>query len=549
MANTSPILIVGAGTTGLALACELARHGAPVRIIDKQSGINPHCRACSVHARTLEIFHDFGIIDEILAQGHKVLGMSQYANGERFMHSSGGEIDSPFPYSVNLEQCKTESALERLLHTYQLEVERETELVATFSRPDAVSATIRHGDGREEVVETPWLIGCDGAHSRVRHLNHIHFPGKEDPHQYCLADVLMDSALARDEIHFFMSDRGLLFYFPLPNGRWLISADLPKQHDAAKEQPSLEDVRAIASERGPAGIRISDPRWLAYFRINYRAARHYRHERIFLAGDAVHIHSPMGGQGMNTGIQDAYNLAWKLALVHRGRAPAGLLDSYEQERRPVAEDVLTTTKMLTDRFEAFSSLSPKQRERLYLNMVVPPEVAKRMARHLEQLDLSYVKSPICHQHEGSHFGKTRFAAGPRPGEEAIDAKPLLHENRPTTLFELLRGPKHTLLLFPGADHEAKSWHRLAELAQSVESSLNDLINIYFVAIEAGGAVPSSPESHARLILDPERSLHYRYGAETECLYLIRPDGHVGYRSEPAAAGALHDYLERIFTSG
>jgi hypothetical protein len=124
---------------------------------------------------------------------------------------------------------------------------------------------------------------------------------------------------------------------------------------------------------------------------------------------------------------------------------------------------------------------------------------------------------------------------------------LLHDDRPTTLFELLRGPKHTLLLFPGADHEDKSWHRLAELAQSVESGLEDLINIYFVAI-AAGSVPSNPKFHAGLILDPERSLHYRYGAETECMYLIRPDGYVGYRSEPATAGAFHDYIGRIFSS-
>lgn len=546
-ANTSPILIVGAGTTGLAMACELARHGAPVRIIDKQQGVNPHCRACALHSRTLEIFHDFGIIDEILAKAHRILGTSQYANGERFMHSSGEEIDSPFPFAVNLEQCKTESALERLLRTYDIQVERDTELVAISSQADAVSATIRRVNRPEEVVETPWLIGCDGAHSQVRHLNHLHFPGKEDLHQYCLADVLIEGAPARDEIHSFMGDRGTLFFFPLPDERWLIAADLPTQHDAVKEQPGLQDMQAIVSERGPAGVRIHDPRWLSYFRVNYRAARHYRHQRIFLAGDAVHIHSPMGGLGMNTGIQDAYNLAWKLALVQRGRAPASLLDSYEKERRPVAEDVLTTTKMLTDRFEAFTHLSPEQREKLYINMVVPQEVAKRMARHLEQLDLNYAKSPICRQHEGSHFGKTRFTAGPRPGEEAIDAKPLMHDNRPTTLFELLRGPRHTLLLFPGADHEAKSWHRLTELAQSVERYLDDLIDIYFVAIDAG-SVPSSPNFQGRVILDPERSLHYRYGAETECLYLIRPDGYVGYRSEPATASAFHDYLARIFSS-
>src|SRR5258708_26917185 len=155
--------------------------------------------------------------------------------------------------------------------------------------------------------------------------------------------------------------------------------------------------------------------------------------------------------------------------------------------------------MLGDRFEAFSHLSSEQRQQLYLNMVVPPEVAKRMARHLEQLDLNYTKSPICHQHEGSHFGKTRFMAGPRPGEEAPDAKPLLHDNRPTTLFELLRGPKHTLLLCPGATHDAKSCQLLAELSRSVESGLEDLVNIYFVAIEAG-SVPSNPKFQERLIL-------------------------------------------------
>src|SRR5882757_979133 len=152
MVNNSPILIVGAGTTGLAMACELARHGVPLRIIDQQSGINPHCRACSVHARTLEIFQDLGIVDEVLAQGHKVLGMSQYANGERFMHSSADEIDSPYPFSINIEQCKTEAALARLLKTYDIEVERETELLAISGRPDAVSATIRRASSSQEVV-------------------------------------------------------------------------------------------------------------------------------------------------------------------------------------------------------------------------------------------------------------------------------------------------------------------------------------------------------------------------------------------------------------
>ncbi len=541
----APILVVGAGATGLTVACELARHGAAVRIVDALASINPHCRASSLHARTLEIFYDLGIVDEILAQGVKVLGISQYYGGKRFMHSGGGELDSPYPFAVMLEQCRTEAVLEARLRSLGVEVERETELIATSERSDSVAARIRRADGREESVETPWLVGCDGAHSTIRHLNHIHFRGDEDPHHYIIADVVMESALAHDELHFFLSDNGIVLFLPLPDGRSLILADIPSSHDATQQQPTLDVMQALVMQRGPAGIRIGDPRWLTYFRVNYRAAGHYRHGRTLLAGDASHIHSPIGGLGMNTGIQDAYNLAWKLALVYRGRAPLSLLDSYEQERRPIAEDVLKTTRLLTERFEAFSNLSPEQRERLYFNLVVPPEIARQMARHSEQLDLNYSKSPICCQHQGSHFGKTRFATGPRPGEEALDAGALMHGHHATTLFELLRGPKHTLLLFPGAYHEATSWHRLMELAKSVDAAVGDLINTFFVAAEAA-SIPSDLRSSERVVLDPERSLHYRYGAETECLYLVRPDGYVGYRSEPATASALHDYLRRIF---
>lgn len=540
---TAPVLVVGAGATGLAVASELARHQTPVRIIDKLAGIEPHCRATAIHSRTLEILSDLGIVEEILARSNRVLGTSQYVNGERIMHTSGGELDSPYPFTVTLEQCKTEAALEGLLRTYGLEVERGSELIEISERPDSIAANVRRADGREEVVTTPWLIGCDGAHSLVRHLNRLHFPGEQDPRQYLVADVGMDCALDHDELHAFICEQGLVFFFPVPERRWFVAADIRAHHDPSKEHPTLQEVQAVVTERGPAGIRLGDPRWLAYFRINYRTARHYRHGRVFLAGDAAHIHSLIGGQGMNTGIQDAYNLAWKLALVCRGLAPDSLLDSYDKERRPVAEDVVKTTKILTE--DLFGHLSPERRERLSSDMVVPPELAKRRARHIEELDLNYSGSPICRQHAGSHFGKTRFSSGPRPGEEALDAAPLLLDRQPVALFELLRGSRHTLLLFPGARHEAASWRRLIDLAHSMKSRLGDLINIFFVAIEPE-SVPANALPAEKVILDPRRNLHYRYGAETECLYLIRPDGYVGYRSEPATASALHEYLNKIF---
>jgi 2-polyprenyl-6-methoxyphenol hydroxylase-like FAD-dependent oxidoreductase len=534
----SPILVVGACTTGLAMACELARHHAPVRIIDKQPGINPHCRATVLHARTLEIFYDLGIVDYFLDHGLKLAGVSQYANGKRFLHSTEGDIDSPFPFAVSIEQSKTEAELERLLNSYGIKVERETELLTFVEEPDRVVARIGRANGREEAVGTPWLIGCDGAHSTVRHVNRLHFPGTEDPHQYFVSDVRMDCPLVRDEVNMFVSDTGLLFIIPLPDEQWLVGGDVDTAHDGATEQPTLEEVQAMIDARAPMGIRLKDARWLAYYRVNNRSARHYRHGRAFLAGDAVHIHSPLAGLGMNTGIQDAYNLAWKLALVHRGHASERLLDSYEIERRPVGEDTIKFTMMRTEMLESFRDLSEEQRGKLYFNLSVPPAVARQLKLHQEQLDLDYSKSFACREH---HVGASRFTAGPHAGSQAIDAKPLIHRGRRTALFELLRGPRHTLLLFPGGSREATSWRRMAELSRSIHTRWGELVKICFVAAEPE-RIPSDLDLNGDLIADPERALHGRYGADKECLYLVRPDGYVGYRAQPATASALHEYL-------
>jgi 2-polyprenyl-6-methoxyphenol hydroxylase-like FAD-dependent oxidoreductase len=540
----SPILVVGACTTGLMMAAELARHGAPVRIIEKRSGIDPHCRATSLHARTLEIFHDLGIVDHFLANGVKLHGMSQYANGERFMHSTSADLDSPFPFAVSIEQCKTEAELERHLMTFGVQVEREAELMTFVEKDEKVTATVRRKNGREENISTPWLIGCDGAHSRVRHLNRLHFPGTEDPHQYFVGHARIECSLARDEANLFVSDAGMLFIIPLPDDRWLIGGDMDSMHDAATEQPSPEEVQLLLGQRAPGGMRIKDVDWLSYFRVNNRSARHYRHGRTFLAGDAVHIHSPLAGLGMNTGIQDAYNLAWKLALVQNGHASERLLDSYEKERRPVGEDVVKFTMMRTDQIESFRSLSEAQRRKLYFNLTLPPAVARQLKHHQEQLDLDYSKSFICREH---HAGKSRFAAGPRAGAQAIDAGPLLHGGRETTLFEIMRGPQHTLLLFPGRHHEKNSWHRAIELSQSIGADWSGLLRAWFVALEASD-VPPKLQHKNQVLLDPARALHNRYGADTECLYLIRPDGYVGYRAEPASISAFNEYLSSVLFS-
>jgi 2-polyprenyl-6-methoxyphenol hydroxylase-like FAD-dependent oxidoreductase len=541
--TTEPILVVGGRTTGLTMACELARHGAPVRLVDASPGIDPHSRATVLHSRTLEVFQDLGIVDDLLSAGVRFGGVSEYLGGQRFLHVRYDGVDSPYPSGLSIGQCVTEAALERLAHRLHVVVERSTTLTALAPEPDRVRATLRHADGREEVVETPWLVGCDGAHSTVRHAVGLLFPGEVDTRQYALADVAVDAALAPDEAHGFLGDRGVVFFFVLPEGRRQIVADVPVHHDPATEAPSLADIQALVDERGPAGVRVSDPRWLAYFRIHYRVAWHYRQGRVLLAGDAVHVHSLLNGHGMNTGIQDAYNLAWKLALVVRGRAPASLLDSYEAERRAVAEDVVAATRATTEELMDFPNLSPAQRAQLLFHVVVPEPARLGAARHLEELDLDYRRSPIS-EDAMSEAEAARLAGGPHAGAEARDAGPLEIAGRTLTLFELLRGPKHAALLFVGP--RGGAGEGLAELAATLTRDWGDVVDVYVVS-PADAPVPAALPAGVARVADPAGAAHRSYGAETPCLYLIRPDGYVGCRSAPPAGDALHRYLARVFS--
>ena len=220
MVSAGPVLVVGAGPTGLTMACELARHGAPVRIVDKRAEIDPHCRATSLHSRTLEVFHDLGIVDEVLAEGRPFLAFNEYANGRHISRHPMGHVDSPYPFGLQLEQCRTEAILEALVNRLGVTVERQTELLALKEHADRIDSTLRRVDGREETVVTPWLIACDGAHSTVRHLTHQSFPGAADPHQFILADALVEGPVAADEGYGFLHDTGVLYLFPLSAGAY-----------------------------------------------------------------------------------------------------------------------------------------------------------------------------------------------------------------------------------------------------------------------------------------------------------------------------------------
>ncbi|MEM9731128.1 MAG: FAD-dependent monooxygenase, partial [Myxococcota bacterium] len=507
------------------MASELARYGIPVRIVDESPGIDPHVRANLLHSRTLEIFRTLGIDDEVTRGSIAEHGIRIYAQGSLAGELRHAPVESPFPYGMSQSQATTEAVLEAHLRKLGVRVERSVALRNLDPQSDRVVATIEHSGGRSETFETPWLVGCDGAHSAVRHLTGCAFPGETDPYPYLLGDVVVDGPLNEHEGYVFLHDDGDYFIFStLPGQRRLVCATAPPGHPAEKP-PTLGDLQRMLDVRGVSGLRVSDPRWLAYFRIHYRLAPHYRQGRTFLAGDAAHVHSLMAGQGMNTGIQDAYNLAWKLALVMKGVAPQWWLDSYDAERRLVGAQVVTMTQKMTETLEAFPGLSAKDRERLLGHMFVPESDRIAAARELQELDLDYAESPLCEDGEG-------FTRGPSAGEGAPNVDGLSIDGRPTSVFQVLGTPGYHLFAFIGDLDPADAFQATAAL------SVYPWVEPYLVTTRSPAA-----RAGVAALLDPDGSMHARYEAQVPTVYLVRPDGYVAFRQR-GLDGVQH-HLSRI----
>jgi 2-polyprenyl-6-methoxyphenol hydroxylase-like FAD-dependent oxidoreductase len=517
------VLVIGGRTTGLMMASELARRGVPVRCIDKSSGIDPHVRANLLHSRTLEIFLGLGLAERATEGSIAEEGILFYTNGELAGKSPHQPIDSPFPFGMSQSQAHVETVLEAHLAGLGVAVERGVELTGIQQDGAGVSVTLKREDGSEETVHSHWVVACDGAHSKVRHLTGCAFPGESDPFPYLLGDVVVDDDLERGKGHVFLHDSGELYLFStLPGERRLICANLAAGQ-SVEGAPTLEELQSVVSQRGLPSLRLSDPRWLSYFHINYRLAPHYRQGRIFLAGDAAHIHSLLAGQGMNTGIQDAYNLGWKLAQVARQQAPVQLLDSYEIERRKVGEDVVTMTQEITGTLEHYAALSAQERTKLVAHMFTPEPERLSAARHLQEVDLNYGTSPLSLEPGGE------FSGGPAAGSQAPDAKPLLFNGKSINLFHLEAPTGYRLYLFQGILRKAGQ-REIEQTAADAISRYGDWLEVCFITIEEPdstgyAAVPLT------IIGDPEAAMHNKYGADSSCLYLVRPDGYIAYRSK------------------
>jgi 2-polyprenyl-6-methoxyphenol hydroxylase-like FAD-dependent oxidoreductase len=434
------VLISGAGPVGLTMANELVRHGISVRIVDKSAERTDKSKALVLWSRTLELFDHAGYVDPFLAAGMQAHG-AQMSNGKDVIaRISLDDIDSPYPYALMIPQSDTERVLEERLAKQGVKVERTVALESFKEQGNGVEAVLRKASGESETLTADWLIGCDGAHSIVRHGLGLTFDGTTQPSDWYLADGHFTGLDPGDLLHIFWHKDGILAFFPITEGRWRVIADLgPAEESGHHADPTLQEIQSLITLRATDGIVIKDAHWLAAFRINERKVSQYGRGRAFLAGDAAHIHSPAGGQGMNTGMQDAFNLAWKLSLVIGGVCKPALLDSYSVERSAVGDMVLRNASRLTDAAIVRNPIIQGLRNTVVKFALGFPQLGHRVANLLAELDIGYPKSPLtvagAHQPSARKAGerwperlpadpgRARFTAiGPADAVSALAAK-------------------------------------------------------------------------------------------------------------------------------
>jgi 2-polyprenyl-6-methoxyphenol hydroxylase-like FAD-dependent oxidoreductase len=384
------VLVVGAGATGLSLACGLARRGIDHIVIDHAPQVAANSQTTVVDARTLEVLETIDASDLLLPRGVKVAHFALRDGDERLLDVDFSELPTRYPYMLMLPESTAESVLSERLASYGSSVLRP--VTAVSLQQDESGVTVELWDGRtsrsrgpsRRTISARYVVGCDGMHSQIRSALEIPFVGPSRTESFVMADVRMLWPLPRSEIQLFFSKKGLLVVAPLPDDRYRILATL----DRAIDYPELDDLQELLNTRGPRAspAQVRNVVWSAGLRVHHRLATHYCSGRVFLAGDAAHVHSPVGGQGMNAGIQDALHIAAKLADVLTGRADVSALQQYEEERRAVAAAVGGLTRRMRGVATLRGRVGPKIRNRLLRAMSGVPFFRDELARRISGLE-------------------------------------------------------------------------------------------------------------------------------------------------------------------
>ena len=517
------VLIVGAGPTGLTAAIMLAQSGVRVRVIERDNGPINESRAILVHGRTQEFFDKLGLIGEALEGGKAIDSVNILVGGRQqgTVPIRGKDTETPYQFPLIFEQSKTQRLLLHGLEREGLNVEWSTRFVSLAQDADGVSARITSGS-EEKTIRARYVIGADGAGSPVRHNLGVSFEGSTYEHAFFLADVDMDWERGHEQIYANITKDYFIQFFPMYGEKnFRVIGTLTPEKSRWKDI-SLTQVQDIVSESGVKAT-LSNPRWTAIYRIHKRHTEHFRNGRVFLAGDAAHIHSPAAGQGMNISISDAINVAWKLAATLRGQAGESLLDSYEAERIPVIDQILNTSDRA---FELQATTNPLLKR---ARLVIAP-VAARLLETLpggrsllfdfvSQIGIGYPESPAVETADGAR----EIKAGERAPYGFLE-----REGECISVFNLFRGVEHQLLLFEG-DKPRADFSSLCKKAQTATSGVS--IDPQPIKVPAANT-----------------ALHRAYRVDEPTVFLIRPDGYIGYRGALGDSETLKTYLGRFYTS-
>jgi 2-polyprenyl-6-methoxyphenol hydroxylase-like FAD-dependent oxidoreductase len=500
---TDPVLIVGAGPTGLTAALELSRMGVSLRLIDKREAPATTSRAIGVQARTLELFEQRGLAEEMLRLGNKGRFASIYGGGKRVFRLDFGHVESRYPFMLLISQAETERILREAVARQGVTPEWNTELVGIGQdvlSHDAspVQGILKLADGSLERVAAPWLISAEGAHSLVRTTLDLPFEGHTRDEQYALGDLLVTGDLPDSDICIFSSDHGFMGLFPMGGAhfRLIASNPLSKPSKDSGPGPSLDELQRIYDQRSHIPARLHDLKWSSWFRINSRMVSRLKVGRLLLGGDAAHIHSPAGAQGMNTGIQDMINVSWKLAMVMNGQAPASILDTYEADRLSVMRGVLFRTDTLNNMIGTENPIV-----RTLINHLGPfiggaEMVQENATAGMSQVALNYRNSSLSENH--SHGGALRA------GDRVPDMPVRLRSDgnwEETTLLSALDASHLTLVAavpdgttLPSSLKACVPESRFVEIAADAK----DAVRFETTFGKAGAAVLVRPDGYAGL---------------------------------------------------
>lgn len=514
------VLVAGAGPVGLTAALQLARWGASVRLVDAAPGPATTSRALGTHARSLEIYDQLGILGDIAPHGTRVNGFVRHQAERAFrVDYDFGELETRFPYMFNIDQVITERVLRGHAASAGIEVEWNTRLESFQHDDEAVTAMLRSGGesgAGHGTVRARYLWGCDGGHSTVRKTLQLPLAG-EAAHTWLIADAIVHTDLERDGLHWLFPAGGALMLFPFPDpGKWRLLDTTGEGEPDHPGQIARQFSTKLSQTLGRDTL-VDNPSWASKFTIQQRAVPAMHVGRCFVSGDAAHVHSPASGQGLNTGIQDAYNLAWKLAMVVHGHADTTLLDTYDAERVPIGQALLASTgKVMNTAMVDTTTEDTQESDRDFMRQLI---------RNMSGLSIAYPDSPLTVPNDESR-------QGPRPGQRLTQISAADAQSPGwTTLRALLRTPAWHLLVFAGNKH-ATSQDQVTAATKSLPAWL-DTVAISRRRLEE--------DEHG--VWDPDGRVQDTLAATDGDWILVRPDGYLSARG--TGDTSLRTALDRL----